>query len=172
MSIRIVIVLLVALMASPAAAQPLQQLWGQSVAFPGVDLVPSVKWPVPATNSEAVDDFEVYGTISRVTINCGVCYPCSTPTMVGVRVRFYSWTATGPGMLITQGFYPANSPNLIDAGLTITVNLATPFIATGRYYFGMQLESSTSTGWGWNMTEVSQAQPGPWVPTTTRTPVA
>ena len=60
----------------------------------------------PALDREVADDFNVIGTIERIVadgVDCNNgCFGGQPVT--GVYVRFYEWTASGPGALLSQQF--------------------------------------------------------------------
>lgn len=106
----------------------------------------------PAASLEAADDFEVNGTVERLVISGNDCFQCMPPTVTGAYVRFYTWTASGPGQLQSEYFISSGGSGLLynaasPAGLDIT--LPQPFAATGRHYLSVQLSIDGSGFWGW-----------------------
>ncbi len=106
--------------------------------------IPSAVWSNPPANEEAADDFDVVGTIERVIIGgdnaCLVV--CLPPPVVGVTMRFYEWTASGPGAVQYEAFIDGGDPNVLyDAGGPdlLDVTLPTPFEATGQHFISAQL---------------------------------
>lgn len=124
---------------------------------------------------EAADDFDVVGSIERVWVNGYGCFQCSPPTVLGVHVRFYEWTASGPGALQASAFVPAGDPGLLydeanPSALDITLPL--PFAASGQHFLSVQVEFDGGGYWSWwvanhvegahGSTLLQRSGAGPW----------
>jgi hypothetical protein len=106
---------------------------------------PSVQ--TPQTNKEVADDFNVIGLIEEVLADgddCPGCFCCQPVT--GVFVRFYEWTASGPGALQSEQFLGASDPNFNwTPGYGpefLQITLPEPFQATGWHYVSVQVTFS------------------------------
>ena len=102
---------------------------------------------------EVADDFEVLGEIQRVIAYGYACSGCPVDDVVGVRVRFYAWSPTGPGALEQEQFLAAGDPGLAYDGAgagagTWDLTLPAPFTATGRHFLSIQPQYATNGSWG------------------------
>lgn len=109
--------------------------------------------PLPQ-NLEAADDFMVNGSIERIVVHGynGCLVQCFPPPLVGVFVRFYGWTASGPGALQQEYFLAAGDPNLIyDAGGPddFDIRLPTAFAASGQHFLSVAPQYDEGFYWGW-----------------------
>src|SRR5690606_28179569 len=134
----------------------------------------------PALRYEAADDFDVVGSIERITFNGnnGCLSICSPPPVVGVRIRFFAWTATGPGPLQSEVFLPNGTPGFFFDSQNVEdldITLPQPFLATGKHYLSVSLEFAGCFDWRiWianpNATKGGAAfkrtNGGPWTPVT------
>lgn len=103
-----------------------------------------------ATDTEVADDFELIGNVERVVAVGNGCFSCSPPEVIGVWVRFWEATASGPGALQAEHFIAAGDPGfvydpVVPDGLDVT--LPEPFAATGAHFLSVQLELSQAGGW-------------------------
>lgn len=95
-------------------------------------------------DTEVADDFQVAGTVERVVAkgwNCSI--GCSPAPVQGAWVRFYEWTAAGPGALQAEHFLPAGHPGLIllppSDPATLDITLDDPFVAGGWHFVSVQV---------------------------------
>lgn len=133
------------LFAAPLAATEL--VW--STGWSNYTYSESEACGAPVLVNESADDFDVVGVIERVYVNgYNSCIAvCSPPPLVGARVRFYEWTASGPGALQSEQFVAAPNPGLLYNPADIAdvdVALPQPFVATGKHYVSVQLEFGSS----------------------------
>ena len=108
---------------------------------------PSNHAPLGPVDAEVADDFELTASIDRI-VAYGFNFPNGVPDCGGVRVRFYAWSAAGPGALQSERFLAAGDPNLVngmDPGGWLDITLATPFAATGKHFVSVQ--PVTATAW-------------------------
>lgn len=108
----------------------------------------------PALDYEAADDFDLVASIERVYVNgYNSCIgSCSPPPLSGARVRFYAWTASGPGAQQAEYWVPAGSPGLAydpNSIEDIDVTLPQPFAAAGKHYVSVRLEFASCFYWGY-----------------------
>ncbi len=101
---------------------------------------------------EAADDFDLVGSVERLYVVGNDCFGCAAPVVAGVHVRFYEWTAAGPGALQETYSVAAGDPALLydptgPAALDIT--LPQPFAATGKHFLSVQMEFIGWGYWGW-----------------------
>jgi hypothetical protein len=141
----------VALASFSSSGWALDVLWSQG--SDGWTTFPSYQSASPPYSDEVADDFEVTGTIERLVIggynNCLGSCPWQ-PDIVGVRVRFHQWSASGPGAVQREEFFAAGDPNLFFdpfAPAELDVILHTPFVASGRHYLSVQVQSGEAFGW-------------------------
>ncbi len=137
--------LLLALPARPAAAG-CTQLWGNT--WTNTEIGPSVV--TPTTDVEVADDFDLDATIEQLVAEGHGPDCCVPPAVAGVRVRFYAWTAAGPGALQQEAFLAAGDPNLAIHSYPqrLHITLPTPFVATGRHFFSVQIVFADEAHWG------------------------
>lgn len=110
----------------------------------------------PSVFTEAADDFDLEATIERIYVNgdnpcIATCVP-PPPPVTGVRVRFYEWTENGPGVLQSEQFVAAGDPGFLYDPTNIEdldIALPTPFEATGKHYFSVQIEFAECFGWAY-----------------------
>jgi len=100
---------------------------------------------------EVADDFDFSGNLGRIIVEgygpSGVSVPID-----GVWVRFYAWTAAGPGALQSQRFIAAGDPHLrvLAAPQTLDILLAQPFQGSGKHFLSVQVDFAPSgTWWPW-----------------------
>lgn len=110
--------------------------------------IPSASWPQGHTFSEPADDFEFFGKVKRVNMSTQVCYQCTYPTVLGARVRFYEWTASGPGVLQFEQIVPVGSGSVFQ-GLVTDVTLNPPFDASGKHFVSVVLQTTAPNGYEW-----------------------
>lgn len=106
--------------------------------------------PAFAFEREVADDFEFSGNITRVYVSGFNGGPTGSATPVsGVWVRFYAWTATGPGAQQASYFVPGNSSNLgVEPRPSgVDVVLPTPFVAIGRHFVSVQIDFTDYGSW-------------------------
>jgi hypothetical protein len=115
---------------------------------------PSVKTQTAPTpvNQEVADDIDIVGTVERVLLNGYRDFSAPrNPVVHGVYVRFYESANGVPGVLQSEQFIAAGSPNLTydaaDATL-MDIQLPTAFAATGKHFMSVQLVTDTE-GWYW-----------------------
>lgn len=106
--------------------------------------------PSFAFQREVADDFDFQGLITGLVVYGFNGGPTGSPTPVdGVWVRFYEWTASGPGPLQSATFIAGNDPSLgIDerpSGVELT--LATPFVASGKHFISVQIDFTDYGSW-------------------------
>ncbi len=109
---------------------------------------------------EVADDFDFHGPIVRVVVDgFGPFPPVATP-IDGAWLRFYAWTANGPGALQSERFIAAGDPNLavLATPNTVDVRLATPFQASGKHFISVQIAFPASGGY-WEPWRGSSATP-------------
>jgi hypothetical protein len=110
---------------------------------------------VPVASSELADDFDVVGTVERLYVIGGGCFNCTPPVVSAVVVRFYEWTAAGPGALQQEELIPAGTPGLLYTGSSpgvIDISLPVPFAATGKHFLSVQVVFDGGGNWGWWVT--------------------
>jgi len=108
----------------------------------------------PHQDPEAADDFNLEASIERLVIEGAACTGCLPPSLLGVWVRFYDWTAAGPGSLAYSTFVPVGDPGLLvnpASPADVDVILPTPFQATGKHFVSVQLQFHGESWWGWWM---------------------
>jgi hypothetical protein len=108
---------------------------------------PSNHSPLGPVDAEVADDFELTASIDRI-VAYGFNFPFGVPDFGGVHVRFYAWTAGGPGALQSEFFLAAGDPNLVngmDPNGWLDITLATPFSAGGKHFVSVQ--PVTATAW-------------------------
>ena len=141
-----------ALLAAPTALAT-DLLWTSYSSSYG-EALRSVKYPSPAVDEEAADDFNVSGTIERLLIygqnDC--TFGCYNPVQpAGVYIRFYQWTAGGPGILQHEEFFAGGDSGFLfnaeDGVGTIDVTLHEPFEATGWHFLSAQLVYDAAFNW-------------------------
>jgi len=106
--------------------------------------------PSFAFQREVADDFDFTGAITRVFVAGFNGGPTGSPTPIdGVWVRFYDWTASGPGALQAAYFVAGTDPNVgVEARPSgVEVGLATPFLATGKHFVSVQVDFTTYGTW-------------------------
>lgn len=114
--------------------------------------VPSYAAPTSAYDVEVGDDIEIYGSIDRIVANGYDCFNCAPADIVGVALRLYEWTPSGPGALIDEIVLDAGDPNLqlsVAGPGTIDMTLPQPFTARGKHFFSLQLLVGESGSWDW-----------------------
>jgi len=141
--------ILISLVAAPGWAT--EQLW--STTWSNRTSIESVVWSAPAKDVEAVDDFDVVGTIERIIIggNNSCRGGCPTPpTISGAWVRIYESLAEFPGALQYEAFLSASDPRFIHSDsdpTTLDITLPTPFEATGQHFMSVQLVADGAFYW-------------------------
>lgn len=98
---------------------------------------------------EVADDFDFSGPILRLLVDGSGPFPSAGTPIVGVWLRFYAWSPSGPGALQNERFLAANDPNLsvLATPGTIDVRLATPFQASGKHFVALQVQYPPSGGY-------------------------
>ena len=138
-------------------------VWAQYKGF----LTPSVPasvWPGAAQAPELADDFDFDGDVHRVVVNWSNCYQCPYPVFTSARVRFYEWTASGPGALLYEADVPAGPGQAVFESLLLTVFLPQPFAATGQHYVSVQAQTTAPNGYQWDTTgDEPEALSAAWV---------
>jgi len=131
---------------APQASAQCVSAW--STGWTNNTLGPSYKSSVPI-DREVADDFDFNGPIVRLIVDGTGPFPSSGTPIVGVWLRFYAWTASGPGALQDERFLAANDPNLsvLATPDTIDVRLATPFQASGKHFVALQVQYPSSSGY-------------------------
>jgi hypothetical protein len=101
---------------------------------------------------EVADDFDHAGPIGRVFAEGHGPLNGSYP-VDAVTVRFYAWTAAGPGALQVEHVLAAGDPRLRVAAIpeTVDITLPQPFAATGKHFVSVQIDFAPSGGswWPW-----------------------
>lgn len=145
--------------AAPVLAQANWVVWSQpqNTTYATVPSSVSVDPPVDV---EIADDFQVFGTVSRIVVNGWDCFYCAQPDVAGAFVRFYEWTVTGPGALQSEFFVP-DGPGLMyspayPASLDITLPKA--FVANGKHFMSVQLAFVGGGSWEWWITNHNSPQ--------------
>lgn len=121
---------------------------------------------VPTLDNEAADDFDLVATIERVYVNGhNSCLAfCSPPPATGAWVRFYEWTAAGPGTLQSEQFVAAGDPGLAYDPTNIEdldIALPEPFLATGKHYVSVQIEFASCFYWAYWIANKDNPMVGP-----------
>jgi hypothetical protein len=116
--------------------------------------------------NEAADDFDLVGLVERVYVtgNNSCLGFCAPPPVTGVHVRFWEWTAAGPGALQAEHFVPAGDPGLAYDPTDIEdldITLPQPFLASGRHYVSVQLEFADCFYWGFWVANPNAPMIGP-----------
>jgi hypothetical protein len=99
---------------------------------------PSLAWPDAGQNSEVADDFEVTGSIERISAS-GFIW--GAVNFQGLYVRFYAFGADNePGDLQAEYFFAEGNSNLVFDSFSgeIEVTLPTAFAASGRHFLSVQ----------------------------------
>jgi hypothetical protein len=122
-------------------------VWSQGPHF-GAPAIPSASWPQGHTFAEPADDFEFDGQVTRIGMSTQVCYQCPYPTVLGARVRFYEWTANGPGAVQFEQNVVVGS-GVSFQGLVTDVTLNPPFEATGKHFVSVVLQTTAANGYEW-----------------------
>lgn len=108
----------------------------------------------PARDAEVANDFDVRGLIERVVVqganDCAdTCV--DPPSPLAVRLRFYEWTASGPGAVQADIDLLDGDPGFrhdAEGGAAmIDVSLPTPFRATGLHFLSVQLIYAEPFNW-------------------------
>jgi len=120
----------------------------------------------PALANEAADDFDLVGLVERVYVtgNNSCLGSCNPPPVSGVRVRFFEWTAAGPGALQAEHFVPAGDPGFAYDPTDVEdldVTLPQPFLATGKHYVSVSLEFAGCFYWGFWVANPNAPKVGP-----------
>jgi hypothetical protein len=150
------------------------ELWGEGVAAPtGVPelvwaqyadflapAIPGSVWPGATAQPELADDLDFTGAIHRLTLSTQSCFGCPYPTETGARVRFYAWTAGGPGALLHDVTVPAGPGGADFQGLLTVIPLSEPFLATGRHFVSVQLLATGPNGYEWRASGTTPAALG------------
>lgn len=112
------------------------------------------------TNDEVADDFNVDGSIDRLVFHGRSCISCPQPVTLGAFVRFYEWTASGPGALQAEYYLPEGDPGFIHGPWPGTVDIRLPesFEATGFHFAAVQLHFDDSGGL-WTPYQANEGNP-------------
>jgi hypothetical protein len=127
-----------------------QKIWGQY--GDNYADVPSFVSPAVGQDLEAADDFDVQGPIDRVVVMGRLCFACSAPNISGLRLRFWSWENGEVGTLQAEYAFVNGAPNFLYDPLnpsSLDLRLPTPFVASGKHFFSVQLETSDYSSWYW-----------------------
>lgn len=102
---------------------------------------------------EVADDFDYTGSLGRMFVNGHGPFNGSYP-VDGVWLRFYAWSASGPGALQHERFLAAGDANLgvLTIPATIDITLAPPFVASGKHFVSVQIDFASSGGYWWPWT--------------------
>ncbi len=114
--------------------------------------VPSYVSPQVSQDLESADDFDVEGPIDRVVITGRLCFGCSAPDIAGVWLRFWAWDNGEVGALQEEFYLADGDPHLLYDPIdttTLDLHLPTPFIASGKHFLSVQLETSSFSSWYW-----------------------
>lgn len=104
-----------------------------------------------SVDTEIADDFECAGVVTRLYVEGSSCSSCTLPNLLGAHVRFYAWTPTGPGALLSHEFLSSTSPGFhVGQYGTLDLKLSQPFVPTGKAFVGVQLEFTSFGYWSWN----------------------
>lgn len=96
---------------------------------------------------EAADDFDVAGAIGKVRVSGSFGIPSSLGAMTGATVRFYAWTAAGPGALLFQDTIASTEPEF---GPGYALTLHQPFASTGKGFVSVQFLANAPALWTWS----------------------
>ncbi len=155
--VHLVLAMVVAPLASTVCADEvvwqqdfdLQDYWGPSQKSPAAP---------GQLNKELADDFDIYGSISRVDV-AGVnsFFGAGSAPFVGLYVRFYALGDDHrPGTLQVEYYLPKASPNLWmdfpDFPMSFHATLSPPFAANGRHFVAVQALMDVRDGsyWEWD----------------------
>jgi len=106
--------------------------------------------PSFAFQREVADDFDFAGPITALYVSGFSGGPTGSPTPVdGVWVRFYEWTASGPGVLQSATFVTGTDPalGLDERPSAVQISLAAPFVATGKHFVSVQIDFTDFGSW-------------------------
>ena len=112
---------------------------------------------------EVADDFDVEGEISRIVISGRGSGTGGPSEVLGVFVRFYEWTSTGPGPLQQEYYLEGDDPDLEynrdgQPGL-LNITLPESFAANGTHFLSVQIEFSSSTYGYWTIRRANYNNP-------------
>lgn len=129
---------------APAVAQ-CDQVW--NTGWTNYTIGPS--HVVAGEDKEVADDFDFAGSITRLIVNGNGPFCCGSTPVDSVIVRFYEWTANGPGALQALYTIAGDDPHLVvlDLPQTLDVALPTPFAATGQHFVSVQVDFESSGYW-------------------------
>lgn len=116
-------------------------------------------------DTEIADDFECAGVVTRLYVDGSSCSSCTVPNMLGVHVRFYAWTPTGPGALLSHEFLASSSPGFhVGQYGTLDLKLSQPFVPNGKVFVGVQMEFTGLANWSWNYdwSNLTLSSPSVW----------
>lgn len=134
----------------------------------------------PSLDYEAADDFDLVASVERIYVNGhnSCIATCSPPPVAGARVRFYAWTANGPGVQQAEYFVPAGAPGFAydpNSIEDLDITLPQPFAASGRHYVSVRLEFASCFYWAYWIANkdnpivgaaYQRTNGGPWVQVT------
>jgi len=135
------------LLGTGSGSQPPQPVpvWSQDAYFAAPD-IPIGHGTAQVERPELADDFELTADIHRVRFVGDNCFQCPYPQLVSARVRFYQWTDQGPGATLFDATVPAGPGGTEWNGNVTTIPLPTPFQADGKYFVGVQIETTAPSG--------------------------
>ncbi|MBK6939063.1 MAG: hypothetical protein IPH13_02500 [Planctomycetes bacterium] len=117
-----------------------------------------------AVDTEIADDFECAGVVTRLYVDGSSCSSCTVPNLLGAHVRFYAWTPTGPGTLLSHEFLPATSEGFhVGQYGTLDLKLSQPFTPNGKAFVGVQMAFTGGGYWAWNYDWSNQTLSSPSV---------
>lgn len=151
--------LLVGIAATPALAQSDWVVWSQPLNTNWA-IVPSYVAANALVDVEIADDFELHGSVERIVATGYQCFNCVVPDVAGVYIRFYAWTAAGPGELEDEFFLAAGDPGLsygVAGPGTLDVTLPTSVAVDGKRFVSVQLALAAQGSWYWWVTNVNSA---------------
>jgi len=123
-----------------------------STGWSGYTAIESSLCPSQGLANEAADDFDLVGLVERVYVTGHNSSFFGTPDVLGARVRFFEWTASGPGAQQAEYFVPAGDPGLAYNAANVEdvdVTLPQPFLATGKHFVSVQLEMADCFYWAY-----------------------
>lgn len=100
---------------------------------------------------EVADDYDFTGTIERIIAQGTGPFCCGTTPVDGVWVRFYAWTSSGPGALLSEQYIPGTDPDFHYTALPqeLDITLQQPYAATGLGFLSVQLDFQNFGYWTW-----------------------
>lgn len=145
---------------APAGAQSGWIVWSQPQNTTYA-IVPSYASAAVPMDVEVADDFEVNGQVRRIVVSGYDCFNCAQPDVAGAIVRFYAWTASGPGAMLSETFVADDSQYLqysVGYPASLDITLPAPFVASGRHFISVQLTFNDAGSWYWWITNNNAPQ--------------